>query len=362
MDLLRASPLPPDDYEGVILVGLGDSFRATTGRIERERGLPWWPWPWAHWFEFPFVIDGGRWHTVATAAGFRGARYCGLWVSDPACQESQRLAAVDGDAHGGENLYRVLGTAGGGVWLVLRLDATDATSGRYLSGHDGADTLVGGESDDLFLGGKGDDRLEGGGGRDWIAGDAGADDLDGGEGEDTVSYLISKSGVTVTLRDDGTGTASGGRAVGDTLRNLEHVAGSAHADVLTGNSGSNVLHGHDGADTLRGGGGADTLHGGTGADTLTGGGGDDLFRFDSGDGVDTITDFTDGEDRIDLRGHTGVTSFSDLRITRSSGDAVIDLGDGDWLTLAGVRAGVLDDSDFLFRAPARARSPGRRQR
>ena len=280
---------------------------------------------------------------MAAAAGFRGARYCGLWVSDPACQESQRLAAVDGDAHGGENLYRVLGTAGGGVWLVLRLDATDATSGRYLSGHDGADTLVGGESDDLFLGGKGDDRLEGGGGRDWIAGDAGADDLDGGEGEDTVSYLISKSGVTVTLRDDGTGTASGGRAVGDTLRNLEHVAGSAHADVLTGNSGSNVLHGHDGADTLRG-------------------GGDDLFRFDSGAGVDTITDFTDGEDRIDLRGHTGVTSFSDLRITRSSGDAVIDLGDGDRLTLAGVRAGVLDDSDFLFRAPARARSPGRRQR
>ena len=51
--------------------------------------------------------------------------------------------------------------------------------------------------------------------------------------------------------------------------------------MLTGNAGSNVLSGHDGADML------------------TSGEGDDLFRFDSGD--DTITDFTDGEDRFDLR-------------------------------------------------------------
>ena len=65
-------------------------------------------------------------------------------------------------------------------------------------------------------------------------------------------------------------------------------------------------------------------------------------------GADTITDFTDGEDRIDLRGHTGVTSFSDLTITQSSGDMVIDLGNGDQITLTGVQVGVLDASDFLF--------------
>ena len=77
--------------------------------------------------------------------------------------------------------------------------------------------------------------------------------------------------------------------------------------------------------------------------------GDDLFRFDSGDGADAITDFTDGEDRIDLHGHTGVTSFGDLTIARSpSGDAVIDLGGGDRITLSGVAVGTLDASDVLF--------------
>ena len=203
----------------------------------------------------------------------------------------------------------------------------------------GADTLRGGRGDDILRSGPGDDTLEGGAGADLLRGNSGADDLDGGEGEDTVSYQFSRAGVTVTLADDGTGAASGGHAEGDTLRGFERIEGSDHADVLTGNAKNNVLYGHDGADTLRGGGGGDVL---------TGGADDDLFRFDSGDGADTITDFTDGEDRIDLRGHTGVTSFGDLTITQPSGDAVIDLGGGDHITLTGVRAGVLDGSDFLF--------------
>ena len=123
MDLLRASPSPPDAYEGVIIVGLRDSIRAMTRRIEHERGLPPWPWP-AFRLEMPGVGDGLRWPAVAAAAGFRRARYCEAWYPHPVCQEALRLAAANGDAHGGENLYRVLGTAAGGGWwwLVLRLN------------------------------------------------------------------------------------------------------------------------------------------------------------------------------------------------------------------------------------------------
>ena len=61
--------------------------------------------------------------------------------------------------------------------------------------------------------------------------------------------------------------------------------------------------------------------------------------------VDTLTG---GADRIDLRGRRSVGSFNNLKITRSSGDAVNDPGNGDQITLTGVQAGVLEDSDFLF--------------
>ena len=120
MDLLRASPLPPDAYEGVIIVGLRDSLWATTRRIERERGLPSWPWPLR--MEMP-AGNGLRWPAVAAAAGFHRARRCEAGGAHPACQEALRLAADDGAKHTvEENLYSVLGTSEGGGWLLLRLN------------------------------------------------------------------------------------------------------------------------------------------------------------------------------------------------------------------------------------------------
>lgn len=78
------------------------------------------------------------------------------------------------------------------------------------------------------------------------------------------------------------------------------VEGTSASDTLAGTSGADVLYGYDGDDTLVG---------GPGDDTLIGGSGGDVFRFvSSTDGVDTITDFQPGEDRIEVAG----TAFGGL--------------------------------------------------
>jgi VCBS repeat-containing protein len=86
------------------------------------------------------------------------------------------------------------------------------------------------------------------------------------------------------------------------------VTGAADtADQIFGTSGRDVLKGLGGNDVIHGREGIDFLTGGTGADVLSGGSGADTFVFtataDSLAGVgqaDLITDFTTGEDRIDL--------------------------------------------------------------
>jgi Ca2+-binding RTX toxin-like protein len=89
--------------------------------------------------------------------------------------------------------------------------------------------------------------------------------------------------------------------------------GTDGADTLTGTDGRDKLRGGCGQDTLDGCGGDDILTGGGGADVLTGGFGRDCFLADetqvhiSSDpndraSLEIITDFTRGEDVIDLSG------------------------------------------------------------
>ncbi len=85
--------------------------------------------------------------------------------------------------------------------------------------------------------------------------------------------------------------------------------GRAGDDLVDGGSGNDTIKGGKGADELRGGTGTDildggkardTLNGGLGNDTLTGGRGRDTFVINPGGGADTITDFENGIDVIDL--------------------------------------------------------------
>jgi len=140
----------------------------------------------------------------------------------------------------------------------------------WVNGDDGNDTIDGAAGNDCLFGGIGDDSIIGGTGNDTIEGGPGADILSGGTGTDTLSYASSSGAVTVNLA---TNTVSGGDATGDTITGFEDFIGSAFADTFTGTTGSN------------------SICGGMGNDTLTGAGGQDRFKWLSGDGSDTITDY-----------------------------------------------------------------------
>jgi predicted extracellular nuclease len=76
---------------------------------------------------------------------------------------------------------------------------------------------------------------------------------------------------------------------------------SDHDPVIIGLDLRRAINGSAGRDTLVGTAGDDVISGGPGNDKLTGGGGADHFVYGSlRDGVDTITDFAPGEDRVVL--------------------------------------------------------------
>ncbi|CAE6907062.1 COG2931 RTX toxins and related Ca2 -binding proteins [Vibrio sp. B1FIG11] len=84
------------------------------------------------------------------------------------------------------------------------------------------------------------------------------------------------------------------------------IFGEKGSDIVFGGTGHDTLDGGDGSDAVRGGSGNDVLIGGSGDDILIGDDGEDIFKFvDDGSGirdgeVDTIKDFTKGEDKIDI--------------------------------------------------------------
>ncbi|WP_349617118.1 glycosyl hydrolase family 28-related protein [Azotobacter salinestris] len=145
-------------------------------------------------------------------------------------------------------------------------------------------------------------------------------------------------------------------------------------DVLIGTDAGETLIGRGGNDSLDGAGGDDILIGGAGRDSLAGGAGADIFRFEarsdsqrnyaSGDNqADRITDFSLGEDRIDVSA-LGFTGLGNGRngtlavVTNAAGDRT-DLKSYDTdangysfeLSLAGNYQGQLGAEHFVFATP-----------
>ena len=202
----------------------------------------------------------------------------------------------------------IIENANEGIDLVLSVgtwtlganieDLTLTGSGVGISGQGNSlnNVITGSEQQNWLGGGDGDDTLIGNGGDDVLRGDAGADSMLGGLGNDT--YIVdSASDALVELADQGTDVVRSyvSWTLGENFENLVLLGTALHA---TGNDLDNQLTGNSGANTLIG------L---AGNDTLTGGLGNDTFKYDStgesGIGVglrDIITDFVQGQDRIDL--------------------------------------------------------------
>ena len=117
-------------------------------------------------------------------------------------------------------------------------------------------------------------------------------------------------------------------------------------DVLTGLRASDVLNGGDGNDILYGGKGSDTLNGGLRNDTLEGGAGNDVFVLGAGLEIDTISDFGNGQDTIQLI--NGLT-FGLLSISPGTNGTLIRLASsGEVLaSVTGVAPNLIGSEDFF---------------
>lgn len=258
---------------------------------------------------------------------------------------------------------------GAPLWTYAITDGNDTILGSdgrdVIAAHSGNDWVMAGAGDDVIYGEDGNDILDGGAGRDTLYGGAGDDwliysgaapgaveTMDGGAGNDTADFMTAAAGVRVDLLSGGIEVSIGGVAIVDLIR-VENARGSVFADTLSGDGYANKLSGFDGNDALYGNAGADTLDGGVGddllvgginKDVLTGGAGRDTFRFAVGDGSDTITDFTRGDDVIDM---LGVASFASLKLKQIGADTQIKVGT-DTILLQGVLATTLTAGDFQF--------------
>jgi hypothetical protein len=82
-------------------------------------------------------------------------------------------------------------------------------------------------------------------------------------------------------------------------------------------------------------------------DTMTGKGGSDRFVFIGIWGMDTITDFEDGGDVIDLS-QTSLNYDDLLPHEQLGSDTVVSDGAGNTITLTGITATEITEDDFLF--------------
>jgi len=191
-----------------------------------------------------------------------------------------------------------------------------------------------GSGADLFdnRGGTVDHKIAGGAGDDTLIVDKASTRLQengGSEGFDTVrstvTYTLSENVERLVLLGNGNTNGTGNNDQSD----------------LYGNRGNNKLSALDGVDKLDGGRGNDRLDGGDNADT---------FIFKTGYDHDTIADFENGIDHINLKQWNAISNFTDLKanhLTVSGDDLIIHAG-SDQLVLLDTSKSELDSGDFSF--------------
>ena len=258
------------------------------------------------------------------------------------------------------------------------INGTGNALNNVIVGNRGNNTLSGDAGNDTLEGGAGNDTLNGGAGNDTLNGGAGADTMIGGLGNDTyvVDNALDITTETSTLATEiDTVQSSVTRTLGANLENLTLIGvaaisgtGNALNNILIGNAAANVLNGWAGNDTLNGGAGNDILRGGDGNDTLTDttganlldggagidimaggagsefivggigndtiitGNGADIIAFNRGDGMDVVNGGIGTDNTLTLGG--GI-QYSDLALSKTGNDLILEVGNGDQITLAG---------------------------
>jgi Ca2+-binding RTX toxin-like protein len=191
----------------------------------------------------------------------------------------------------GDDIYVV--DNAGDVVAELASQGTDTiqTNRAYTLGSNIDKLLLTGTGNVTGIGNELANTLTGNGANNTLNGGTGADTMIGRAGDDT--YVVDNAGDRVT---EGLGQGT------DTAKSSVSLALAVNVEklILTGavavNGTGNAL-----ANTLTGNGANNTLSGGAGNDTLTGGTGADAFKFaTTAEGVDSLTDFTSGSDRIQV--------------------------------------------------------------
>ncbi len=332
--------------------------------------------PWEGDITLDSALDD-QWHTVMTYNS--SSPYTDrLGTLDVAAMQAQygAAAAVAGWAVtmlagvlsvtgslGRDNILGVAGSnrlnGGAGADSVHGRQADDTLHGGagddQLWGNVGSDRVYGGAGNDALYGfeaaanwAEGNDMLYGGAGRDTLTGGSDSDQLFGGKGRD----LLDGRGLDEVLHGGGGADSLYGGTAGGAWGNRV-MYGELGDDVLSGGKGNDQLYGGQMDDRLDGGAGWDSLYGGAGDDVMygggsgavqdyfTGGAGADRFVFLAADGGSNmyLSDFTRGEDRIDL---------SDMGV--GFGDVI---RSGSWLYVGTLSintavAGQLVAADFVF--------------
>jgi Ca2+-binding RTX toxin-like protein len=290
----------------------------------------------------PVTDSGGTYFFGDFSAGkIWSFRYNGSAVSQFTDRTSQlrpnagainQIASFGEDAAG--NLYIV--DLDGEIFRinVVKSIVGDAAS-NTINGNASPEIISGLGGNDTIRGNDGNDEIFGDNGRDWLNGGLGNDTLIGGTGNDTAVFRSSDN--TVNLGAAGAQNTGEGN---DNLATLENLVGGGGNDTLTGSTGDNRLDGGTGNDSLIGGTGNDSLIGGSGNDTFTGGVGADFFALATGQGTETITDYLDNLDKLQLTGGLTFGSLTFAGNQISSGGAVI-------AVLQGVNTTTLTVADFV---------------
>lgn len=234
--------------------------------------------------------------------GGRGNDFLVGGVGDDILSGGSGVDTIVGGEGNDTNSFEDIGL---GVTATVNADGTGtAAYGGVSETFTGIENLTGSAQDDVLTAtGAASNVLIGGDGDDILAGGGGLDVIDGGDGVDTNSFAGIGLGVTATINNDGTGTASYGSVL-ENFVSIENLIGSDGDDVFFGNEEANTFDGGLGDDLIVGGGGDDILFGNSGDDEIRGDGGND--RIIGGFGEDNLSG-GDGDDHLIGAGQITVT-------------------------------------------------------